>query len=310
MAEFPALPLFTDAITADCSHLSDEEFGRYVRLLILMWRSPQCRVPDDPTWLSKRLRVDALAYQLHIHPILQEFCTLDAGWWTQKRLQKEFLYVQGVTEKRRNAANARWSKTQEPENKGNSSMQMDMQGTSTRNAPTPTPTPNNNRVPIPNKIQGEEFEEFFRSYPKQTAIGTARSSFTNAILLRGATAERIINAAKNFTIKCKAMNADERKFIPNPSKWLDSECYNDTDLQAEAKPELTPESFPEFWQQQLARQLGVAKVNAWFTRLVHKTDETLIFGLRQSYDHVKNNYMYDLGAIGIHKVELRSEMFK
>lgn len=141
MAEFPSLPLFTDAITADCAHLSDEEFGRYMRLLIIMWRSPMCRVPDDPNWLAKRLRVDALAYQLHIHPLMQEFCILDAGWWTQKRLQKEFVYVQGVRDKRRNAAISRWHKDDDIDNKRQSSMQMDMQMQSKRNAPTPTPTP-------------------------------------------------------------------------------------------------------------------------------------------------------------------------
>lgn len=137
MADFPSLPLFTDAVTADCSHLTDEEFGRYMRLLILMWRTPGCKIPDDPNWISKRMRVDALAYHLHMHTIMQEFCTLSDGYWTQKRLYKEYLYVQGVTEKRRIAAKKRW----DIENKGNSTVQTDMQSTCTAYAPTPTPTP-------------------------------------------------------------------------------------------------------------------------------------------------------------------------
>ena len=141
MAEFPALPLFTDAITADCSHLTDEEFGRYVRVLILMWRSPACRIPADAQWICKRLRVDALAYAQLVQPILQEFCTQDAGFWTQKRLLKEYQYVQALTEKRRKAAASRWSKTQVPENKQKRGMQMDKQSTSKSDAPTPTPTP-------------------------------------------------------------------------------------------------------------------------------------------------------------------------
>jgi hypothetical protein len=44
LAEFPALPLFTDAILADTAHLSHEEFGAYMRILILMWRTPECRI--------------------------------------------------------------------------------------------------------------------------------------------------------------------------------------------------------------------------------------------------------------------------
>lgn len=47
MADYAALPLFTDAYMADCSHLSDAEHGRYLLLLMLMWRSPGCRVALD-----------------------------------------------------------------------------------------------------------------------------------------------------------------------------------------------------------------------------------------------------------------------
>lgn len=45
MAEYPALPLWTDAYEADCSHLSDAEDGCYLRLIIEMWRSRHCRIP-------------------------------------------------------------------------------------------------------------------------------------------------------------------------------------------------------------------------------------------------------------------------
>ena len=143
MAEFPSLPLFTDAIIADCYHLSDTEFGRYMRLLILMWRSPACRVPQDPNWLSKRLFCDALAYAEHVHPIMQEFCTQvtedSSKWWVQKRLRKEYVYVQSLTEKRRNAAKKRWS----IENKGKNSKQSICKADAPTPTPTPTPTPNN-----------------------------------------------------------------------------------------------------------------------------------------------------------------------
>lgn len=55
MAEFPALPLWTDALLADTSHLTDEDFGRYIRLLILMWRTPGCKIPNDLAWISRKL---------------------------------------------------------------------------------------------------------------------------------------------------------------------------------------------------------------------------------------------------------------
>ena len=137
MAEFPSLPLFTDAIIADCFHLTDEEFGRYMRIIIIMWRTPGCKIPADPAWICKRLRVDALAYAEHVQPIIQEFFKEDAGWWTQKRLMKEYLYVQALTQKRRDAANKRWGKSQPIDNKQKDGMQSICKA----DAPTPTPTP-------------------------------------------------------------------------------------------------------------------------------------------------------------------------
>src|SRR4051812_21801143 len=56
MAEFPALPLWTDAYLADCGHLSDAEHGRYFLLLMAMWRAPECRLPNDNDWLARRFR--------------------------------------------------------------------------------------------------------------------------------------------------------------------------------------------------------------------------------------------------------------
>lgn len=148
MAEFPALPLFTDAVVADCYHLTDEEFGRYMRILILMWRTPQCRIPDDPNWISKRINCDAIAYRLHIHPIMQEFCTIieenGSKWWIQKRLRKEYVYVQDLSEKRRAAAKSRWKKDQDTDFEQKPSKQSMMQNVSKAHAPTPTPTPLNN----------------------------------------------------------------------------------------------------------------------------------------------------------------------
>ena len=62
MAEFPALPLFTDAVIADCNHLTDEEFGAYMRILIVMWRSPGCKIPFADAWLMRRMGGDASKY--------------------------------------------------------------------------------------------------------------------------------------------------------------------------------------------------------------------------------------------------------
>ena len=46
MAELPILPVKTDALLADTTHMSAEEFGVYCRLLFVMWRH-EARLKDD-----------------------------------------------------------------------------------------------------------------------------------------------------------------------------------------------------------------------------------------------------------------------
>lgn len=136
MAEFAALPLFTDSLLADTGHLTDEEFGRYIRLLIITWRSPECRIPADPNWISKRLRLDPMQYPTEIKPLIDEFYAFEGGWYMQKRLTKEFLHVRKKSKKNRAAAKSRWKKEKDT-----------CERISERNAPTPTPSKKNPPLP-------------------------------------------------------------------------------------------------------------------------------------------------------------------
>jgi len=86
MSAFPHLPLFTDAWVADTKHLSRLERGTYFDLLVLMWRVPNCRVPNDDAWLGKRLGMTADEVTNELRPIITEFCQIDGNWITQKRL--------------------------------------------------------------------------------------------------------------------------------------------------------------------------------------------------------------------------------
>ena len=61
MATFPALPLWTDAYLSDTDHLTFEEHGVYLRLLMMIWRNPECGCashrntsirPCSPSWKS------------------------------------------------------------------------------------------------------------------------------------------------------------------------------------------------------------------------------------------------------------------
>ncbi len=53
MAEFPKLPLWTDALIGDTYHLTPAQFGAYLRLLIVAWRRKGCDLPNDDVELGR-----------------------------------------------------------------------------------------------------------------------------------------------------------------------------------------------------------------------------------------------------------------
>jgi uncharacterized protein YdaU (DUF1376 family) len=126
MADFPALPLWTDAYLADTSHFSHAEHGCYLLLLMTMWRAPECRLPNDDQFLARRFNLSVDDIKAQFRPLIVEFCQSTGNWITQKRLTRERAYVSARTKKRSDAAKLRW-------NKGKGSYNAD--------APTPTPTP-------------------------------------------------------------------------------------------------------------------------------------------------------------------------
>ena len=139
MAEFAALPLFTDSWIADTAHLTYAERGLYMDLLVLMWRSPECRVPNDMEWIARKLRClgNATALQtLQCH--VTEFCQTDGNWLFQKRLKKEHEYVRDHTKRMSDMANRRWNKDKDA-CLGNAA-QHGHSIAPVGNAPSPSPT--------------------------------------------------------------------------------------------------------------------------------------------------------------------------
>ena len=107
MANFPAMPLWTDAYIADTQHLSNEEHGVYLRLLMFAWRTKECCLPDDDKRLALMVGVTAKKW-LKLKPIImQHWDHSDAGW-TQKKQLKVFQAVSKSVNQKRSAGEASW----------------------------------------------------------------------------------------------------------------------------------------------------------------------------------------------------------
>lgn len=108
MAELPILPLKTDALIADTSHMTPEEFGAYVRILLAMWRHG-ARLTDDPKELAQIVGVTPRRWRNIADRVLRPV-QRSGGILSQKRLTSTWMEVQAMREKRSTAALKRWNK--------------------------------------------------------------------------------------------------------------------------------------------------------------------------------------------------------
>jgi uncharacterized protein YdaU (DUF1376 family) len=87
------MPVFTDALIGDTTHLSAEEFGAYFLLLMATWRNNGVPIKDDPARISRICRVTSRRWREGMRDTLAQFFDLSDGTWRQKRLEKEWERV-------------------------------------------------------------------------------------------------------------------------------------------------------------------------------------------------------------------------
>jgi uncharacterized protein YdaU (DUF1376 family) len=135
MAEYPALPLFTDAYMSDTRHLTPAQHGAYLLLLMTAWRMPDCKLPDDDRFLSRCASMDIRTWKQNREIVLSFWKRDEMQKWYQGRLLDERKYVDELKRKNSKAGKASALKRL---NRTSTSVQPDSNETST---PTPTPTP-------------------------------------------------------------------------------------------------------------------------------------------------------------------------
>lgn len=158
----PAIPFFGDAYMADTRHLSLEEHGAYMLLLMIAWRSADCALPDDDKRIAQMLGITAPKWR-KLKPSIMEFWTLKEGRWTQARLTKERAFVTKKSKQNADAANARWSGKSLKNNKRANANASPAH--SERNAPPPTNNPSGytRAREIPSDWKPDEFGDGTKS---------------------------------------------------------------------------------------------------------------------------------------------------
>ena len=101
MSATPFMPLYVADYLGDTQHLSVEQHGAYLLLLMAMWRAGG-RLPSDPSKLARIVRLSTTKW-LRIADDVMAFFDLDDGEITQKRLTVEHEKAAKKHERRVNA---------------------------------------------------------------------------------------------------------------------------------------------------------------------------------------------------------------
>lgn len=136
MSRVPAyLPLFGSDYLADTQHLSTEEHGAYLLLMIAAWRQEDCGLPSDDKKLARIVGLSVRKWT-QIKDTILEFWTVENDRIYQPRLLKEWTYACKKSEGNRENARKRWSAQPTENNEGAPSDRI-----SDGNAPQPQPQP-------------------------------------------------------------------------------------------------------------------------------------------------------------------------
>lgn len=108
MSELPYMPLWIEPLLADTEHLTNAEFGAYMRLLCAMWRLGGS-VPDDDKLLRRLIHADPRNWPA-LRDMLAQFVIREGGRITQKRLKEIRTQQHAKREHTVDAAKQRWHK--------------------------------------------------------------------------------------------------------------------------------------------------------------------------------------------------------
>jgi uncharacterized protein YdaU (DUF1376 family) len=118
----PYMPFWVEDYHRDTRHLSTEEHGAYLLLLMAAWEAPSNSLPDDDKTLAGLAKV-APGRWVKMKPTIMAFWSFDgrSKMWVQKRLKKERRLAVDRKQKASDAAASRWNNTK----KGNAQAMLE-----------------------------------------------------------------------------------------------------------------------------------------------------------------------------------------
>ena len=228
---FAYMPLYTGDFLRATRHLSPEEVGIYLLLLMHSWDS-KGPVPLDERKQCGLVNARSGGEIESLRRVLAEyFVAMDDGWYN-KRIFEEIERWNAISFKRAGAAKARWSARQKVKQINNirldaNALQVLSKSNASGPSPSPSPSPslkNTNTPPLPPK-GGDGFAEFWSAYPRKTAKANAVKAFLK--LSPSADMLRSMIAAVRQQAASEQWRKDGGQFIPHPATWLNGRRWED-----------------------------------------------------------------------------------
>lgn len=213
------MQLYVADYLGDTQHLTTEQHGAYLLLLMAMWRN-EGSLQNDPTKLARIARVSARRWHI-VSVDVMAFFDIEGETVTQKRLVREHQKALSISEKRsasgKRGAEAKSLKSNDlPSANAKQLLQHSQIPEPYREKKEGTNVPSKERDFDP------QFEAFYAAYPRHVGKGAARRAFAGAC--RKTDPESLTKAARRFAGQ---VVGKDPKFIPHPASWLNGERWDD-----------------------------------------------------------------------------------
>lgn len=216
MAEYPALPLFTDAYMADTRHLTPAQHGAYLLLLMTAWRMPDCKLPNDDTFLCRCASMDRRVWDNNRDVIMSFWKQDDLQKWYQARLLDERKYVDDMRNKNSAAGKASALKRL---NRGSTGVPTKPQRESNPHTP-PIPL-----IPPLSPKDDSDFMACWTIFPSKRRGGLDEGYKAWLKAIKKESAGVITKAAMAYS-KCDEVTKDDGKYAKGFSAWMNAERWN------------------------------------------------------------------------------------
>lgn len=242
VAEFPAMPLWTDALIGDTYQLTPAEFGAYMRLMIVQWRSKDCSLPNDDVFLGRAIG-DPKNWHRIKKSVLSFFTLGDDGRYRQMRVVDERNYTARQAEKSAAGGRAKALKSRHVKPAKSTPIVC------LNDAPLslPTPTKKRQRKPV---AEPPEFIDFWNSVPRRHGRYEAVVAYNKAIEL-GADPSKVNAAAKRWRL---AEEKTEEKYIALPATWLNKRRFEDYHAPPATETDLEYDEAKKEWRWKRGRE--------------------------------------------------------